>query len=163
MRQGGPRLVHQHAVGGPGALGKTLGAEQRDRAGRLRAGQHRVRAARRLEEAIGFERESARRDVRTLVEARYDDYRSAVEQHTSLETSLALAQESLRAESRAFAAGVGTSLAVVDAELALSRIEVGRLTAIYDMDVALARLLEASGKSDRILDYLDWANGGTSR
>jgi len=125
--------------------------------------EHRFSAARRLEEAIGLEREGARREVRTLVEARYDEYRSAFEQHTSLETSLALAQESLRAESRAFAAGVGTSLAVVDAELALSRIEVGRLTAIYDMDVALARLLEASGKSDRILDYLDWANGGTSR
>src|SRR5882724_8399213 len=120
--------------------------------------EHRVRAARRLEEAIGLERESARRDVRTLVEARYDDYRSAVEQHASLETSLALAQESLRAEARAFAVGVGTSLAVVDAELALSRIEVGRLTAMYDMDVAVARLLEASGKSDRILDYLDRAN-----
>ena len=110
-----------------------------------------------------IERESARRDVRTLVEARYDDYRSAVEQHASLETSLALAQESLRAESRAFAAGIGTSLAVVDAELALSRIEVGRLTAMYEMDVALARLLEASGKSDRILDYLDRANGGPTR
>ena len=125
--------------------------------------EHRLSAARRLEEAIGLERESARRDVRTLVEARYDDYRSAVEQHASLETSLSLAQESLRAESRAFAAGIGTSLAVVDAELALSRIEVGRLTAMYDMDVALARLLEASGKSDRILDYLDRVNGGTTR
>ena len=125
--------------------------------------EHRFSAARRLEEAIGLERASARRDVRTLVEARYDDYRSAVEQHASLETSLALAQESLHAESRAFAAGVGTSLAVVDAELALSRIEVGRLTAMYDMDVALARLLEASGKSDRVLDYLDRANGGTPR
>jgi len=122
--------------------------------------EHRVSAARRLEEAIGLARESARRDVRTLVEARYDEYQSAVEQHASLETSLALAQESLRAERRAFAAGVGTSLAVVDAELALLRTEVGRLTAMYDMDVALARLLEASGMSDRILDYVDRANGG---
>ncbi len=125
--------------------------------------EHRFSAARRLEEAIALEREAARRDVRTLVEARYDDYRSAAEQHASLETSLALAQESLRAEARAFAAGVGTSLAVVDAELALSRTEVGRLTAMYDMDVALARLLEASGRSDRILDYLDRVNGGTTR
>jgi len=98
-----------------------------------------------------------------VTSGRYDDYRSAVEQHASLETSLALAQESVRAESRAFAAGVGTSLAVVDAELALSRIEVGRLTAMYDMDVALARLLEASGRSDRILDYVDRVNGGTTR
>jgi outer membrane protein TolC len=125
--------------------------------------EHRVSAARRLEEAIGLERASARREVRTLVEARYDEYRSAIEQHTSLETSLALAQESLRAETRAFAAGVGTSLAVVDAELALSRTEVSRLSAMYDMDVALARLLEASGMSDRIVDYLERGSGGTTR
>jgi outer membrane protein TolC len=125
--------------------------------------EHRFSAARRLEEAIGLERASARREVRTLVEARYDEYRSAIEQHTSLETSLALAQESLRAETRAFAAGVGTSLAVVDAELALSRTEVSRLSAMYDMDVALARLLEASGMSDRILDYLERRSGGTTR
>src|SRR2546425_10742127 len=72
----------------------------------------RIRAARRLEEAIGLERESARRDVRTLVEARYDDYRSAGGRHASVETSLALAQESVRAESRAVAAGGGEALAV---------------------------------------------------
>lgn len=124
--------------------------------------ERRLSGARRLEEAIALEREGALRDVRTLVEARYDEYRSAVEQYASLETSLALARESLRAETRAFAAGVGTSLAVVDAELAQSRIEVGRLTAMYDMNVALARLLEASGQSDRILEYLPRAHGGVT-
>lgn len=116
--------------------------------------EHRLSAARLSEQEVGLRREGARRDIRTLVQSRYDDYASALEQYTSLQSSLDLATESLRSEQRAFAEGVGTSLAVVDAELSLSRIQVGRLTAQYDMIVALARLLEASGESDRILEYI---------
>jgi outer membrane protein TolC len=52
---------------------------------------------------------------------------------------------------------VGTSLDVVDAQLALSRAQVDRLTALYELDVALARLLEASGQSSRFPEYLDRA------
>jgi outer membrane protein TolC len=42
----------------------------------------------------------------------------------------------------------------VDAELARSRIQVERLNAQYDAVVALARLLEASGESDRLPEYI---------
>lgn len=115
--------------------------------------EHRLSEALLIEEELALRREGAQRDVRTLVQSRYDEYASAVEQYESLQSSLELATESLRSEQRAFTEGVGTSLAVVDAELSLSRIQVGRLTALYDMTVALARLLEASGQSDRILEY----------
>jgi outer membrane protein TolC len=118
---------------------------------------NRLRSARHLEDAVGFEHERARRDVAVLVQQRYDEYQSALEQYQSLETTLALAQESLRSEQKAFEAAVGTSLDVVDAELSLSSARVDRLTALYDLDVALARLLEASGQSDRFLEYLDRA------
>jgi outer membrane protein TolC len=118
---------------------------------------NRLRSARHLEEAVGFEHERAKDDVTTLVQQRYDEYESALEQYQSLETSVALAQESLRSEQKAYEAAVGTSLDVIDAELALSRAQVDRLTALYDLDLALARLLEASGQSDRFLDYLDRA------
>ena len=52
---------------------------------------------------------------------------------------------------------MGTSLNVVDAQLSLSHAQVDRLTALYELDLALARLLEASGQSTRFLDYLDRA------
>jgi len=116
--------------------------------------EHRLSAARLSEQEVSLRREGAQRDIRTLVQSRYDDYASALEQYSSLQSSLDLATESLRSEQKAFAEGVGTSLSVVDAELSLSRIQVGRLTAQYDMIVALARLLEASGQSDRILEYI---------
>ena len=116
--------------------------------------EHRVGAARLAEQEVETRREGARRDVSTLVQSRYDEYVSAVDQYTSLQSSLDLAEESLRSEQRAFAEGVGTSLQVVDAQLALSRIRVERLNAQYDAVVALARLLEASGQSDRLLEYI---------
>src|SRR3989442_8541281 len=94
---------------------------------------HRFRAARRLEEAISLERAGARRDGRTLVEARYNDYRSAVEQHASLPTSLALAQESLRAEARAFAAGGGAALPGAGAGRGASRGAGGGVGGVFDM------------------------------
>jgi outer membrane protein TolC len=118
---------------------------------------NRVRSARHLEEAVGFEHGRAKDEVATLVQQRYDEYESALEQYQSLETTVALAQESLRAERKAYEAAVGTSVDVVDAELSLSRAQVDRLTALYDLDLALARLLEASGRSDRFSEYLDRA------
>ena len=116
--------------------------------------EHRVAAAKLAEQEVGTRRDGARRDVATLVQSRYDEYVSAVDQYSSLQTSLDLAQESLRSEQRAFAEGVGTSLTVVDAQLALSRIQVERLNAQYDAVVALARLLEASGQSERIVEHI---------
>jgi outer membrane protein TolC len=116
--------------------------------------EHRVAAAKLAEQEVGTRREGARRDVATLVQSRYDEYVSAVEQYTTLQSSLDLAEESLRSEQRAFAEGVGTSLEVVDAELARSRIQVERLNAQYDAVLALARLLEASGESDRLPEYI---------
>lgn len=116
--------------------------------------EHRVAEANLAEQELETRWDGARRDVATLVQSRYDEYVSAVEQFTTLQSSLELAEESLRSEQRAFAEGVGTSLAVVDAELALSRIRVGRLNAQYDAVLALARLLEASGQSERFAGYI---------
>jgi outer membrane protein TolC len=119
---------------------------------------NRLRAAQQEEEAVGFEHQRAKDEVGTLVQQRYDEYQSALEQYQSLETTVALAQESLRSERQAYASAVGTSTDVIDAELSLSRAQVDRLTALYDLDLALARLLEASGQSGRFLEYLDRAS-----
>lgn len=121
---------------------------------------NRRKEAQHLEAALASEQSWAQQNVGTLVQQRYDEYQSALEQYESLETTQALAQESLRAETKAFEAGVGTSLAVVDAQLALSRVQVGRLTALRDLGVALAQLLEASAQSDRLADYVERATPG---
>jgi outer membrane protein TolC len=91
----------------------------------------------------------ARRDVETLVEKKYRETRKAQEQAEAFESALVLARENLRVRSRGFEEGVATSLDVVDARLSLARVELGKLAAARDFDVALAELLEVAGQSEQ--------------
>ncbi len=114
---------------------------------------HKMRAARSVEERVRYLERKARRDVATLVEKRYNELMKALEQFEALEASLALAEENLRVQRRAFEEGFGTSLKVVDAQLSLSGVQVERLVAAYDFDVALAEFLEAGGQSERYEEF----------
>jgi outer membrane protein TolC len=91
----------------------------------------------------------ARRDVETLVEKKYREARKSQEQVVAFEAALALARENVRVRTRGFEEGVATSLDLVDARLSLARVELGKLAAARDFDVALAELLEAAGQSER--------------
>lgn len=91
----------------------------------------------------------ARRDVETLVEKKYRETRKALEQVEAFGAALELGRENVRVRTRAFEEGLATSLDVVDARLSLARIELGRLAAARDFDVALAELLEAAGQAER--------------
>lgn len=101
----------------------------------------------------------ARRDLETLVEKRYREATKALEQVEAFGAALDLGRESLRVRTRAFEEGVATSLDVVDARLSLARIELGRLAAARDFDVALAELLEAAGQSARFEEIRVRAEG----
>lgn len=116
-----------------------------------------VQAARRLEEKAELMLKKTERDLKTLVSSKYQELMKAREQFDALQASLALADENLRVRQRAFEEGLATSLEVVDARLTLSAIEVERLRSAYDFDVALARLLEASGRGDEFIHYLTQA------
>ena len=106
-------------------------------------------AARERTARVGETTLRARRDVETLVEKKYREVRKALEQVEAYEAALELARENQRVRQRGFEEGVATSLDVVDARLSLARVELGRLAAARDVDVALAELLEAAGQSER--------------
>ncbi len=110
---------------------------------------HRVAAAKLQQERVSEVEQRTRRDVATLVEKRFRELTKAKEQFSVLRAEIDLGQENLRVRTRAFEEGLATSLEVVDARLSLSRVELERLAAAYDFDVALADLLEASGQSER--------------
>ena len=114
---------------------------------------HKMRAAKSVEERVAYLKKKACRDVSTLVEKRYNELMKALEQFDALEASLALAEENLHVQRRAFEEGFATSLNVVDAQLSLSGVQMERLVAAFDFDVALAELLEASGQSERFEEY----------
>lgn len=118
---------------------------------------HKLHAARAQVEQVELLQAAGRRDVELLVEQRYQQLASALEQLQSYETTRALAEESLRAQRMAFAEGFATSLDVVDAELALSRLRLGVLAARYQAVVAQAGLYEACGEGDRIRSFVSAA------
>jgi outer membrane protein TolC len=115
---------------------------------------HQMAAAKIQQQRVTDLEQRAKRDITTLVDKRYRELAKAREQFDALQTALELGQENLRVRSRAFDEGLATSLDVVDARLSLSRVELDRLAAAYDFDVALADLLEASGQSDRFEQLL---------
>jgi len=111
------------------------------------AKHNRLRAARTRERRIAELGEKAESDISALVEERYHQLLNALEQYESTASAFAFAEEYLRVRVRAFEEGMGVSLDVVDAQLAFSRVQIDRLTAMYAFDVSLARLLETSGHS----------------
>ena len=115
---------------------------------------HRTAAARIQRSRVDDLELRTRRDVATLVEKRYRDLTKAREQFGALDAALELGQENLRVRTRAFEEGLGTSLDVVDARLSLSRVELERLVAAYEFDVAVAELLEASGEAEKLEQVL---------
>jgi len=117
------------------------------------ARSNRLKAARSVEEKVLYLEQRAKRDIETLVEKKYQELMKAMEQYEALEAALVSAREYLRVRTRSFEEGFATSVDVVDAQLAISRVKIESLAAVYDFDVALAELLEASGESERFETY----------
>lgn len=105
-------------------------------------------AARHQVKSVEALRTQAERDLSALLDVRWGETQKAKERFVALETTLELAEENERVRTKAFEAGMATSLEVTDAQLMLEKARLGRLAAAYDFDVALARLLEVSGQSD---------------
>ncbi|MDT8377685.1 MAG: TolC family protein [Desulfotignum sp.] len=121
--------------------------------GGARAGK--IAAARKIGDQAEMMTHKIARDLETLVSSRYQEMMKAREQYDSLQSSVDLAKENIRARRRSFEEGLTTSLDVVDAQLSLSGIRVERLLAAYNFDVALARLLEACGRGTEFPRYLE--------
>lgn len=114
---------------------------------------NRLRAARALERRVGYLADDVRRGLHTHVEKSHREVLTAQEQFASLSETLVLARENLRVRELAFQEGQATSLEVVDAQLALARVETDRVVAAHDFVLALAALLDVSGEYYRFAAY----------
>lgn len=114
---------------------------------------NKIMAAKKLKEQVRYFEAKAKRDIDTLVEKKYNELMMEIEQFEALESSMRFVNENFRVRKRAFSAGMSTSLGVVDAQLALSKVKIEKLNAVYGFDVALAELLEVCGLSEQYEDY----------
>jgi len=114
---------------------------------------HKIMAAKKFKEQVGHFAAKAMRDIDTVVEIKYNELMTAIEQFEALESTMEFANENYRVQKNSFMAGITTSLNAVDAQLALSKVKIEKLNAIYEFDVALAQLLEVCGLSKKYEAY----------
>jgi outer membrane protein TolC len=115
--------------------------------------KNKIIAAKKQKEQIRYYEAKAMRDIDTAVEIKYNELMTAIEQFEALEASMAFANENYRVQKRSFMAGMTSSLNAVDANLALSKVKIEKLNAVYEFDVALAQLLEVCGLSEKYEAY----------
>ncbi len=117
-------------------------------------GMKRVHA---LQQSVHLEREvehiqqDARQQVDLWVQKAWRDVANARARYEKLAPTLALADENLRLNDKRFAAGLGTSLEVVDARLSQERIRMERLNSLHAYYAALADIYVAAGEPEALL------------
>jgi len=102
---------------------------------------------------MAVEAAKAGKDISVLVEKLYNQMMNYRNQMTSIDASLAFAEEYLRMKNAAFLEGMSSSTDLIDAELNLAGVRTERLQAAYNFDLLLAQLLEAAGISDEFSAY----------
>lgn len=105
-----------------------------------------VSSAKALDRSLASVEEQTLDNINLLVEKRWREMEHAKGRLVSLQKTRELADEALRNQTIAYESGLATGLDVVDAELALTRLEVADLKAHFDAVIAWLGLLEASGE-----------------
>ena len=115
--------------------------------------EYKYSAAKQTARRVGELQNKAGRDIAVLVEQLYNKVLNYRNRMTSIDASLAFAEEYLRMKNAAFLEGMSSSTDLIDAELNLAKVRAERLEAAYNYDLGLARLLEAAGISDEFPAY----------
>jgi len=93
-------------------------------------------------------------NIGTAIEKYYNELEINIEQLKELSVSEEFATEYVRVRERAFAEEMINSTELVDARLALAKVRIAKLQAMYQYDVALAQLLQYCGATDRFAQYM---------
>jgi TolC family type I secretion outer membrane protein len=106
----------------------------------------RVSEARANKLTLEAQRNSLRQSILLEVNQAYADLESATARISVMESSLKSARESIDLAEGRYRAGVGPSLEVTDAQVAGAKAETDYVQALYDYQLAAARLAKAMGK-----------------
>jgi len=120
-------------------------------------GQRRARTARAEARAseVDWRLAAGRRDLALLIDQQVDRLNGALARQRTLAATSELADESLRAQQRAFEEGFATSMDVIEAELARSRVALGELGARRDAWVAAATVYTAADRGEQLVDLIE--------
>jgi outer membrane protein len=109
-----------------------------------------------LQSEVDFMYADSKSKISLWIDKSYKDLRNYQNRYMKLEVNINLADENLRLTSGRFQTGLGTSLDVIDAELALEKNLIERQVSIYEYYKALNDLYLASGNPSKYLEI--WNN-----
>ena len=111
------------------------------------AARHTLRRAESLQQ-------HALNEIRTLITQLYNQLGALRTQCLTLSEGIASAEAYLRSMRVAFKEGVATTAELLDAETEVARVRIKRVEAAYNFDTTLAKLLEAVGESEQLLQLM---------
>lgn len=117
--------------------------------------ENNIKAASSMKKQVAYETIDAQNNIESLVVKQYQELYKYQEQYESTNTSIDNAKEALRVTELGFKEGISSSLSVIDAQMALSKVKIERLNAVYNYDLTLTDLLKTTGKSDDIFTYIN--------
>lgn len=105
-------------------------------------------------EIIDLYIENLNKNIDTAVKKYHHQAETALEQYESLQSSLQLTEENLKLYRQSFKEGLATSIEVIDAELALEKVKLEQSQALFDYNVAYAKLIDICGKSQILMNNI---------
>jgi len=96
----------------------------------------------------------AESDIYSAINKYYQELHMYVEQINELDAAMEFTAEYSRAREKAFLEGMATATQVSDANLAVAKVKIERLQAMYAWDVTLSKLLYYSGLSGTFVNYM---------
>jgi outer membrane protein TolC len=112
-----------------------------------------IKAASFKTEQVNEFHQKATADLGTMIEKLYQELQIYKEQLGELETEMQFSEEYLRVREKAFHQEMSNATEVVDARLALAKVSIDRLQAMYGYDLTLARLLQYAGVPEQFNEY----------
>ncbi len=98
--------------------------------------------------------QNANKMIDTAVQKYHHEAQAALEQYESLKSSQDLTEENLNLYKKSFKEGLATSIEVIDAELALEKVRLEQSQALFDFNVAYAKLIDICGNSQILMDNI---------
>ncbi len=98
--------------------------------------------------------QNANKMIDTAVQKYHHEAQAALEQYESLKSSQDLTEENLNLYRKSFKEGLATSIEIIDAELALEKVRLEQSQALFDFNVAYAKLMDICGNSQILMDNI---------
>jgi len=92
--------------------------------------------------------------ITTGIKKYHHEVETAKQRYESLKSSQELTEENLKLYKQSFKEGLATSIEVIDAELAVSKVMLEQLQALYEYNVAYAKLIDICGKSALLMNNI---------